>query len=373
MSSLARVEQDDYQIREFRPSDRDGFLSLYEDVWGRSKSVDWFEWRFGQNPYSQDVEMIVATHDGTIVGAEPVLPFPVAAGERTVLAGQPVDWIVHADHRRRGLFTRMTTRLIEARPAGPELYFNFPTDALQRGLQKFDWTTVGTLPTRYRIQNPAAIVDRSASKTPRVVSPLGRLGSPLVRGGLVAMDRITVPTVDDCTVHRVSGIATTPIHEVYADTRPDDLHVPRTESFLDWRFANPRWDTTTYVASRDGRPVATAVVCTETVDQAQVARLLDIQPMTTRSDRTRAVAALLGQILRDYRDVDILTAPQEPYPGLFQRTGFIRDDGFLLSPFSKVTTHVVRPVADPHDTTVLGRDASEVSNWCLTLADRDIG
>lgn len=68
--------------------------------------------------------MVVATCGGRIVGVEPLLAFPIAAGDRTIETRQPVDWIVHADHRRRGLFTRMTAHLLDAEAIQPELYFN---------------------------------------------------------------------------------------------------------------------------------------------------------------------------------------------------------------------------------------------------------
>lgn len=215
---------------------------------------------------------------------------------------------------------------------------------------------------RYRVQNPAGIIGGAKRKVSKTVSAVGRVGSPVTRACLSAVDRTTPDSAVDVHVERVSGTATRSIHEVYAATRPGDLHVPRTESFLDWRSANPRWDTTSYIATQDDRPVATVVVRAETVDGTRIAQLLDVQPMTTQPGRSGDVSALLETVLRDYSDVDLITAPPAPYPGLFRRHSFFRNDGLLLSRFSTATAHVVRTHPDPDDTIVLGRDAADQSN-----------
>lgn len=57
--------------------------------------------------------MVVAEKDGDMVGAEPLLPFRLRVGPRTLDGYQPVDWIVHPDHRRQGFFSRMTEFFLE--------------------------------------------------------------------------------------------------------------------------------------------------------------------------------------------------------------------------------------------------------------------
>src|SRR6056297_2926463 len=66
-----------YSIRAGGPGDREAFLSLYEAVWGRSKSAAWFDWRFVDNPFTDRVELVVAERAGRVVGAEPLLALPL--------------------------------------------------------------------------------------------------------------------------------------------------------------------------------------------------------------------------------------------------------------------------------------------------------
>ena len=101
------------QIRPYESADRERFLSLYQTVWDQSRSVDWFRWRFEENPYRDGVQMIVAEVDGELVGVEPILPFRLVTIASTYDVYQPVDWMVHPDYRRQGVFTRMTEALFE--------------------------------------------------------------------------------------------------------------------------------------------------------------------------------------------------------------------------------------------------------------------
>lgn len=357
-----------YDVRLGGPADRERFLALYEDVWGRSRSEAWFDWRFEAAPYSSTVEMVVAERDDALVGAELLLPMPLSVGTDRVVARQPVDWIVHPDHRRQGVFTRMTELLLTTYGGSTDLLFNFPTDALLPGLEKFDWSTVSRQSTRYRVHSLRAVTGDSSTIDSPVVNLVEGVGEHAIRAGLGAVDRLTA-TPTDVAVERVDGPATDAITTVYDETRPQTVHVPRESEFVEWRFANPRWDTTTYVARRDGRPVATVVVATAAKPHASVAYLLDVQPMTTVPGRAPAFTAALDAALGDL-DVDAVQAPTDPYPGVLRSRGFLCDDNPLLSRFSTPTTHVVKPLTD--DDERFERDVFDGEEWLLTLGDRDI-
>lgn len=366
----ATVDQDDYAIRAGGAGDREAFLSLYETVWGRSKSAAWFDWRFVDNPFTDRVELVVAEHAGRVVGAEPLLALPLATPAGTVPVRQPVDWIVHPEHRRCGLFTRMTERLLSTAVDRAELLFNFPSDALRPGLEKFDWTEVASAPMRYRVQNAAGVSSRLTDDG-RGTSVLTRAATPAVRAGVAVADRLTSATAD-VSVERVDGTATRAIRTAYTETRPDTVHVPRTTTYLDWRFGNPRWDVATYVARRGDDPVATLVVGRETVDGTEKAFLLDVQPMTTDPARAPAFAAALDAALADLGDVDVVTASARPFPGVLGRRGFLRDDGFPLARFATTTTHAVRPLPDAADASGVDADVLDADAWTLALADVDV-
>jgi len=179
----------------------------------------------------------------------------------------------------------MTEQLLSTTTAErAELLFNFPSDALRPGLQKFDWTEVASVPMRYRVQNAAGI-SASLTDDDHDTSVLTRAATPAVRAVLAVADRLT-SSMADVSAQRVDGTATHAIRSgPYTETRPDTVHVPRTTTYLDWRFANPRWDVATYVARRGAAVATLVVVGRETVDGTEKALLLDVQPMTTDPER----------------------------------------------------------------------------------------
>jgi hypothetical protein len=323
--------------------------------------------------------MTVVESDGELVGAEPLLPYRLRIGETVHDAYQPVDWIVHPDHRRQGLFTRMTEATLEDYLPDVSLCFNFPNEQLRPGLDRFDWETVGPVACRYRVQNPNAFVDRTNVDHSAVLTLAARVGTPLCSAGLDALDWLASARAE-ITVERSSGVRTDAIHDLYSSTRPTETHVVRDRPFLEWRFANPNWETTSYLAVDDDETVGSLIAATEQTDAAQICYLLDLQPMQTAAARPAAVEALLGALLEDTTDVDLIRAPTGYFPGLFRRYGFCRDDAFPLSTATTRTTHAIR-TPEPSGTSTVPADQqsplsaerlSDPDRWQLTLADLDI-
>lgn len=370
--SRAEGRTEEYSVRRYRPDDRSDFLSLYESVWGRARSEAWFEWRFEENPYGDGVSMVVAEADGELVGAEPCLPFELAAGRKRAAALQPADWIVHPDHRRRGLFTRMTERLLDRDAGGPfELYYNFPTDVLLPGLDSFDWHVVGERQTYYRIERPARLVD---AKVEGRLRTLGKAAVPLSQLALRLRHR--PPTApDDVTVERHDEVPAWLFTALYLDGRPTRLHVARDEAFYDWRFENPAWETTAFVARREGTPVGGVVACREAVNGVTCTRIVDVQPMAPDDDRGDVYAALLAAVVEDDATADVFKVAGDVLPpSVLGRCGFRSDARFPLSKLGRRTVHVARPIGnvDVEHWRIGGRDPTNPAHWTLSLAGQDI-
>lgn len=368
-------------VRAFRTEDRPDFLSLYESVWDQERGAEWFEWRFEENPYADGVQMVVDEVDGRIVGAEPLLPFRLRVGEAVLDALQPADWMVHPAYRRRGHFTRMTEAVLQ-RYGDVDVLFNFPNDQIRPGLRSFDWRVVGGVPARYRVQRPRALVDDRPSTTAAAVA---RVSRPVLRRYAALCERRHSPP-SDVVVGRYESVPVDTIRELYVSNRPDRVHVPRERAYLEWRFENPCWETSTFVAYRDGAAVASVVAATDPRADPVTTRLLDVQPMAAPGDeRDGAVEALLAAVVSDAEGAALVAAPADCYPTVLRRHGFLRDDAFPLSTVSSVTTLAVR-VPDPAASqpgadrecdettglTVAGRDLTDPDEWLLTPADRDV-
>ena len=367
-------------VRPHGPGDRAGFLDLYEAVWERRRDAEWFRWRFEENPYLDEVPMVVAEADGRIVGAEPCVVLPLAVGDDTRLAFQPADWMVHPDHRRQGLFTRMTERLLDRYADGPQCcYFNYPSDAIEPGLRSQGWRDLGTVPTYYRIQNVEGLAsdrfatDRTAAKH---ALALGQVGLSVLRG---VSSLAAGSDADGWTVERHESVPADTLVRLYRSGVPDGVHVRRDAAFYRWRFANPLWETTTYLAVGDDGPVASLIAATSDDGDLRCVWVLAALP-ADGSAPPGSYEALLSAVVADDPDADVVKCAGAGIPETsLRRCGFRRDDAFPLSAVSTPTTAVVRsPSPDDGDPTgrepwnAAGVDPLDDDAWAIQLCGRGV-
>ncbi|MFW5919775.1 MAG: GNAT family N-acetyltransferase [Halanaeroarchaeum sp.] len=373
MSQLA-TDEPQYTVRRFTPNDVADVLELYEEVWYHERTGEWLEWRFGANPLVDDVQMIVAEAEGTVVGTEPALVFRLRAGDQRVTAYQPADWMVHPEHRRRGVFSRMTESFLETFGNRTELYFNFPSEVLVPGLEKFDWTITPPRSTRYRIQDPAAILARrngDGTMGATMLRAVARAATPLSRGYLHVRDRLAI--TNGVTVERHDSIPASAFVSAYERGVPDALHVERDEPFYGWRFENPLWETTAYLARRDGDVEMGVVTATEERSGVPITSILEVVPLDGSAGAV-AYGALLQAIVSDARDAALIQVSGDVIPeAVARRFGFLSTNEYPLSRVTNQPPLAVRPADERLDSWHIGPyDPTNQADWHLSLADRDV-
>jgi len=367
--TAARGSGDEYAVRWYQAGDRDGILSLYEREWGRRPSREWFEWKYLEDPYLSHVPVNVAVREtgpwgaDEVVGAQAYVPFRLRRGDETTLALQPADAVVDADHRRNGLYSRLTEDAIARYEAGrPAFFFNYPNPGAFRAQREFGWVGVEQVATHYRLQDPAAL----AGESERVPAALAEAATPVLDGCLALCDR-TAPAAAGLTVDRHDGVPVGALTDLYA-ARPDGLHADRDEAFLDWWYSNPSFDHATYVARDADGPVAAFV--TRTGDGDRV-RLLDALPLS--GGPRGAFGRLLAAWVDDDADAAVLAVAESTLPpALLARYGFVPDDAPVIARYCTGVRLAARPLADGEDTTAPGRAAlADPSDWALTFAEQD--
>ncbi|SNZ04695.1 Ribosomal protein S18 acetylase RimI [Natronoarchaeum philippinense] len=366
----AETERDGYVVRPYRPNDKEQFFELYEAVFGEQRTDEWFSWRYG-GPYADRPRMFVAERAGELVGAEPFISFGMRAGDETTLAIQPADAMVHPDHRRNGLLTRMTERALEHfGDREPSFVFNFPNEEAKGAYLKLGWVEVGSVATAYRIQNPSRFFSASSAN-------LDAVASTAADAGATAFHRVrdAVRTTDgSIDVRRHDGVPAGRLASLYGEAVPERIHTPRTTAFLDWRYANPNWDARTYTAHRGGDLLAALVTVDERGDGLRTKKVLDGFPLVGQRARSNAFSALLSAVIGDADDADIVTVGADTLPNaVLSEHGFYWDDRPPLSLLGSLTTVVARPLSltQPTDWTVGNCDLPERRDWRLPLAEQD--
>lgn len=361
-----RRANDDYVVRAYGPEDREQYLALYETVFEQERDADWLQWRYG-GPYADRVRMVVAERAGDLVGAEPFITLPLRAGGTDVRALQPADVMVHPDHRRNGLMTRMTAFAVEHYEDRADLFYNFPNDVARTVHLRLGWREIGETASAYRVLSPSAVTD--GLDVPPSTDGVARGCYETVDG---VVDTATSAFREwTPTVRRFDGVPANVLGRLYDRRHPDRLHVPRTAEFYRWRLGRSPWDVTTYVAESGGRPVAALVVSTERRDGTTYAKLLDALPLVDPDPV--AVERLALAAVAAHRSVDLVSVAEDTLPAaVTERLGFLRDDALPLSLATSPDAVLVRPFAEGDDAwSVGGRRLTDREDWELSLLVQD--
>jgi GNAT superfamily N-acetyltransferase len=368
-------EVGDYRIRRYENQDRAAFLDLYRLAFGDCTDA-WFSWKYEQNPYADDVPVVVAERDDEVAAIRPYVPLPLQLGDRTTTVNQLVDLVVHPDHRRNGLMTDLSRWLKTACWDDAAATFTYATEAARRGVLKMDterWTDhdLGEFVKYERVNDVGAFVGADHSLPVRVgaaaVAPAYRMRNRL-RDPLAARD-------SDVSVTRYETVPVPLLSALYKATRPATSHVPRDATFYSWRLAEPGREFATYVAERDAEPVAAVVVGTaRDPGTSSTANLVEVLPLDPGPESASVFSALLSRITADYSWVDHLSAAGGTIPAsVFAAHGFAPTDAFPLSRFVDPTYRLVCPlgaVADDADATA--RLTGE-HDWTTSLSTRLLG
>lgn len=359
------TRESEYAIREFEADDVDAFLDLHSRIFDPDRSREWFAWKYEDNPYVDRVPIFVAERDGDLVGARPFFALDMSVNGDRELALQPGDTMVHPEHRRQGLFTRMTEAAIETYSDGkPNFFFNFPNDQSGPGYLKLGWKKVTEESTYYRIQDPKALgLQGSAAWT----SLASVVAEPLL-DGYNWLSNLRANSVGDVTLRRHESVPSATMAAMESTDARDGVHVLRDEQFYEWRFGSPAWNYVTYTAEVASEPIAGIVVGTSVGSGLTTTKVTDVAP-TPDGTASDELVALLRRTVRDHADSDILAAPSTLPRSAVASVGFRSDDRPPLTNVANPTTHVVRSLTD--DWVHNGVDITDESNWRLTFSEQD--
>lgn len=154
------------QIRRASSEDIPGIISLLKSSLGESllpKSVEFWNWKHLQNPFGESPVLLACEAD-EIIGVRAFLRWEYREGNQKYQALRAVDTAVHPNYQGKGLFTKLTTQLIdEVKKEGFDLIFNTPNEKSLPGYLKMGWEKWGKLPLKVKLKVPNK--SEKASKT----------------------------------------------------------------------------------------------------------------------------------------------------------------------------------------------------------------
>jgi GNAT superfamily N-acetyltransferase len=360
----------EYTVRWFDPADREPFLDLYDETFGGG-SDEWFQWKYVDNPRVAHVPILVAAADGEFAGARAQVPFLMRAGEETVLAMRFGDTMVHPDHRRRGVFSRLTERALDHYGEMPVGFcYNVPNDLSRPGFLKAGGEVVADLPSFYRVQQPTALaggVDDGA------ISLAANVAAPAARAYLRGRDRLA-SAPEGVTVVEHAEIPVHLLADLYRRGRPSAVHAVRDEPFLRWRYRNPDWEYRAFSAGRNGRADAAVVTGTRTdADGVTTTNVVDVLPLTSSDRREAALDGLLAAVTTEFAESDLLAYCGRSIPrSLLRHHGFAFDGAFPLDRVTSPTKLVAYDLGDGDPAwSAGGIDIDDPRGWGLSYVELD--
>jgi len=339
-----RETDDGYTIRAYEPGDERAFVDLYNEVWSAEKTTDWFDWRYRDNPYVEEVSLFVATHEDDVVATRPFVPFRVRAGEGTRLAFYCTDTMTDADHRRKGLFARATEHALaayadrspEERPA---FFFSHSNEFSLPGYEKMGWEFAAPQVRHHRLQRAGSYVADRVGGLPGRAG--GAVATALTRGYHSLHDGRAAFDTHPFAVERRGEVPAAEFAACYQACRPDPVHVVYDEPFYEWYFAEPgNAPDAAYLVRRAGRPVA-GLVTHRTDDPRNDTTAVTVSHVTPAAggpERVRAVAAAVERLLADYRSADVVRVDNPLVSREILRAyGFAPDDRLPMSKLADST------------------------------------
>lgn len=365
------TKSDPYTIRLCEPADMDDFLSLYETVFGDDGSSEWFQWKYIDNPYVSHIPMFVAEHDGKIVGTRPYLAFEMYVDGKRLLSIQTGDTMVHPDHRRKGLFTRMTERSFDYYGGfdDPVLKFSVPNALSRPGYLKLGCKEVGPLTTYYRVQSPQSMAGSGATGL------VAKAATPIARRYYdYKLDSTRGKADNSITVTEHNTIPVDAFVRLYQKGSPAEIHAVRDHRFYRWRYGNPQWEYTAYTATESGETIAGIVIGRQERPDGAVVQLTEVVPHRGGDRRTAGLSTLLGHILDVHRDAALVSVCGSSIPdSVLSAYGFLSDQSLPLSIVATPTVLITRLLNGEESPpwTVGTADLREMDGWNLSFSEQN--
>lgn len=189
----------DYMIREYQSGDEKIIIELFQLVFQKEISLEFWKWRFNNCPFGKAI-IYLAFENENLVGHYAIHPVDLSVENYPIKAVFSMTTMIHPLHQRKGLFSRLASMAYEkASSLGYELVYGFPNKNSYHGFMKnLEWRDMGKM-------NMLEIKNRG-------------------------LDNIH-SNLEFKKIHEPSQI-----DDLFLDSHKNYVIVPRTHNFIQWRF-----------------------------------------------------------------------------------------------------------------------------------------
>lgn len=133
----------DYAIKKLEHDQFEILIPLMKDCFGSDVEMDYFKWKFLNNPAGFVEGFVAVAPDGEIAAYYGVIPELYYIDDNITTIYQSCDTMTHSRHRRKGLFEKLAKHCYaHLREQGKLFVIGFAGGKSAPGFQKFGWETV---------------------------------------------------------------------------------------------------------------------------------------------------------------------------------------------------------------------------------------
>jgi hypothetical protein len=140
------------EIRDYKCGDEEAILDLFEVVFRKRMSLNYWKWRFLDNPAGKTCIKLM-WQDDQLVGHYAVSPVSFKSGDDCFLSALSMSTMTHPDYGGRGIFTSLASSLYDYlhRDRGVELVWGFPNGNSHYGfIKNLRWSDIAVVHTLFK-------------------------------------------------------------------------------------------------------------------------------------------------------------------------------------------------------------------------------
>ena len=361
-----------YHIRIIdKNKERDAFRRLFQTVFHHQMTAKLWEWKYLENPMTLDQPLIyIAEHEGEIVGARPILPNRMKFGDNILKVAQPCDTMVHPEHRRKGIFAKMTNfAIIDAQKRGFSLFYGFPNlllGKIYKNVKSLGWEVISKIDASYKIFSPSKVI--STTMPENILSSIGKIFFRFLSSKKCKLPSLKPAKSYDINVE--STIANE-IENLWQGLSVNyKISTVRDEKYVKWRFIKHPENNYKFLSARKSKELLGYFVFNIVKNDKLIeGRIVDYGIKENSKD---VFLALLLEALNNFKNdecnlVSTWAFTQPQFQQVLDRCGFIRKLSFPYKIFTETSYFVANKIVSNN----LPIYPMDKKHWYITQSDTD--
>lgn len=328
---MTKIMENNWICRDYKKGDEVRILDLFEKVFGRKMTLDFWQWRFVENPFGKGIIKLLFDNN-LLIGHYAVMPIVVQVKDFLVKAVFSMTTMTHPDYQGKDIFTFLAKETYrEAQKRGFRFVYGFPNKNSYHGfVKKLNWEDLGKMTILYKEMETDSF-------------------TPILQSSNV----YEIENFDNAV-----DLLWNRIKENYC------VIVPQTKDFLNWRFIeNPNVNYKIY-AIKNGEGISGYVVLKlYRHENEEIGHIVDILGINDGIIEKLLQASYNYFLKNNIKKISSWMQDSYFYSQLMEKEGFVRKN-------TEVETYFGVKIFDKKDNFL--KEVESFNNWYLTMGDSDV-